>query len=779
MCVCDESKGYFSTADNQTCSYDPDNASSLAGLTPYYRKPNQTKSPRSYVASLRLTNKANLSSSTWSRPFILDLDPPVFRGVSFSYQGAPIDFLRNSSLEAQWSFESNISQMAYYVFRVGSTPALADLVPATRTLSSNVSFRIPTPRAPLSQVYFSVTGYSGAMLNATQTIPMTFLTGPPDTSRAAVSYSQLGRFLAWQGFEDVSSYYIGIGTSKFGANIMNWTLTATGNTSAGPFLAGLCDGPNCGTGFLPTDMPSIATPVWLSIRANNRAGFWSAPVSPSFATVLLGSDAAVLQGSILTSKTWGFDDSSAVATISSQLRMNSTNGVALLPVGPYQYDVAQNTSVKLSRPNRLLVLRAGSMYAEYANVSVNIVSLQASGIINKDFGTPGINASIALDYMRTDGVPAIFYNGFMNNSYYTPVAWQAQPTDFDIKTQSLSWKPTAPGLHHFYYNRTFPSFCDLNSDGLADVLHVVHSTVTEKVNFGWGILEASITGPVARRNYVANISPKFAAFTGFGPAITNNDFIAAVGDFDADGALDYVMSKAGYPLFSPWSSASYAIYFNKSSTPMAVASPKTGIYPTYYDTHTLIGFADVDGDTFLDSIWYSTGLWSINYSPGITICTAKGGNYANGCTFPFYVSFRPFFGIVGVGSWTSNTTGILTFRRDNDGTLSFSIVNLLVARTVAGAVTSVSTFAPIAVSMTAVAQSWQTWSAHVPGDLNADGVSDLILQCTSYIGLCGPSRNLYSYTIAWHLNAVGKVISTRVMDTPVGSRLALGTLIYR
>ncbi|KAJ3140025.1 hypothetical protein HDU90_008929 [Geranomyces variabilis] len=73
----------------------------------------------------------------------------------------------------------------------------------------------------------------------------------------------------------------------------------------------------------------------------------------------------------------------------------------------------------------------------------------------------------------------------------------------------------------------------------------------------------------------------------------------------------------------------------------------------------------------------------------------------------------------------------------------------------------------------------QVWLARVSTDLNSDGTSDLVLQCTSYIGTCGPSESLYSYTIVWYLNSVGKVISSEVLTTPSGLRLALGILIYR
>ncbi|KAI8585765.1 hypothetical protein BDZ88DRAFT_491682 [Geranomyces variabilis] len=781
ICACNHTSGYFETADNYTCSYDPDNAGWLAGLSSYFKMPTQSKSPRSYVASLRVTNKANLSSTTWTKPIMIDQDPPTFQKLTFYYQGIAITVLRNTSLEAEWKFQSNISGMAYYSYSLGSAPGAADIVAKTRTLASNVTFQVTNPN--FSQVFFSVTGVSGAFLNTTQVVPMFLSTGPPSAENASVSYAQVGQFLTWKDFTDpvgLANYYVGIGTQIRGNDLLNWTMSANANVNTGPFLTGLCSGLGCGTPFLPSSIPSVATPVWMSIRAENRAGFWSRPISATFPTVLLGSDAAILKGNVTSKSTWGFDDSSAIATIAGRLPTNATNTVAMLPLGPYQYDISKNTSITLARPDRLMTLRAGSMYAQFADVSVHIVSLMYDGSLSKTLPSPGVNASITVKFPRTDGPPALYYQGQMNTTAFVPTPWISQATDFDSTNKVVSWKPIAPGIHALYYNRTFPSFIDLNSDALADILHVIHSTVTEKVDFGWGIFGGSIAGPVPRRNYVASLSPAYSNKTvGFGPIITNNDYIAAVGDFDADGRMDYVLSSAGYPIYSDWGSASYKIVFNKTSTAsMTVNPPKIGVYPQYYDRHILMGFADVDGDTFLDSVWYSTGFFSINYSPGVTICSGKGGNYATGCASPWYTSFAP-YSIIGMGSWSAGSYGILTYTRDFDGTLSFSIVNLLLAKSSADAITSISTLAPVAVSMTVQALRWQVWLARVPGDLNGDGSSDLILQCTSWVGACGPSNNLYSYTVIWYLNSLGKVIGTSVLTTPTASRIALGTLIYR
>ncbi|KAJ3144279.1 hypothetical protein HDU89_008606 [Geranomyces variabilis] len=730
----------------------------------------------SLIPTIHRSIVANLSSTTWTKPIVIDQDPPTFQKLTFYYQGSAITVLRNTSLEAEWKFESNISGMAYYSYSLGSAPGAADIVAKTRTLASNVTFQVTNPN--FSQVFFSVTGVSGAFLNTTQVVPMFLSTGPPSAENASVSYAQVGQFLTWKDFTDpvgLANYYVGIGTQIRGNDLLNWTMIANANANTGPFLTGLCTGLGCGTPFLPSSIPSVATPVWMSIRAENRAGFWSRPISATFPTVLLGSDAAILKGNVTSKSTWGFDDSSAIATIAGRLPTNATNTVAMLPLGPYQYDISKNTSITLARPDRLLTLRAGSMYAQFADVSMHIVSLMYDGSLSKTLPSPGVNASITVKFPRTDGPPALYYQCQMNTTAFMPTPWISQATDFDSTNKVVSWKPIAPGIHALYYNRTFPSFLDLNSDALAEILHVIHSTVTEKVDFGWGIFGGSIAGPVRGRNYVASLSPAYSNKTvGFGPTITNNDYIAAVGDFDADGKMDYVLSSAGYPIYSDWGSASYKIVFNKTST----ASMTIGVYPQYYDRHILMGFADVDGDTFLDSVWYSTGFFSINYSPGVTICSGKGGNYATGCASPWYTSFAP-YSIIGMGSWSPGSYGILTYTRDFDGTLSFSIVNLLLAKSSAGAITSISTLAPVAVSMTVQALRWQVWLARVPGDLNGDGSSDLILQCTSWVGACGPSNNLYSYTVIWYLNSLGKVIGTSVLTTPTASRIALGTLIYR
>ncbi|KAJ3152693.1 hypothetical protein HDU86_005568 [Geranomyces michiganensis] len=782
MCNCNTTAGYFATADNYTCSYDPDNAGSLAGQMPSWRLPPRSKAPRSYVASLKLTNRANLTSIAWTNPIVIDLDAPTYQNISFSYQGNNVDVLRNGSQEVKWQFQSNASGMAYYEYGLGSAPGLLDLVPKARTLSSNITLTIPTPKAPINTAYFMLTGYSGSLLNTTRFIAMSLLTGPPSVTQAIVQFTEMGRFLTWKNFTDpvgVSNYYVGIGTQPLGNNLLNWTMTSSANITTGPFLRDLCSGVGCGTGFLPEQLPSVATPVWFSIRADNRAGFWSPPVSATFPTVLLGSDSAVLDSSISTGSVHGFEDGSAVATITARIPANSLNTAAMIGIGLYQYAISTLTSITLVRPEPLLVLRAGSMYATYASVHLHLVSLMSNGSLSMTLPASGVNGTITVQTLAsaTIGPACVYYQGQMNSSIYKPGTWSATSTTSD-GIRLISWTPNAPGLYALFYNSSFPSFTDLNDDSLAEILYVQHSTVTERVDFGWGVFGGSIAAPSGRRTYVASLSPFYNTSTGFGTAFLMNEVIVAVGDFDADGRLDYVLSTSGYPLYSDWSAARYQIIFNKSSTaPMSVATPKTMIYPQYYDRHILMGFADIDGDTFLDSVWYSTGFFSINYSPGVTICSGKGGNYATGCASPFFISFSP-FQTVGLGSWSPGSSGILTFAR-NYNTLSFAIVNFLLTKSAAGTVTSISTRSPVALSMTIQAQPWQVWLARVPGDLDGNGISDLILQCTSYVGMCGPLQNLYSYTMIWYLSPVGKVISTAVLSTPPASRIALGTLIYR
>ncbi|KAI8590689.1 hypothetical protein BDZ88DRAFT_83381 [Geranomyces variabilis] len=682
-------------------------------------------------------------------------------------------------MEVQWQFQSNTSGLAYYHFGVGSAPGLTDLVPRTRTLSSNVTFTMPTPSPALSQVYFFLTGVSGSLLNTTQIIPIFLETQPP--SPGIIQYAQYGQFLVFQNFSDlvgISTYYVGIGTKPRGNDLLNWTLTANGDVFTGPFLYGLCNGPGCAVSPLPTQLLSVATPVWFSIRAENRAGFWSEPVSAAFPIVLLGSDAAILTGSLTQNSTWGFEDSSAVATISGRLPTNATNTVALIAVGAYQYSTSRSTGITLVRPKALLVLRAGSAYATYASVHLHLLSILYDASFSKAMPAPSVNASIAVQTFGTNGPPVLYYQGQMNSSSFTPLPWVAQPTTSDAVSKTITWNPKAPGIYALYYNETFPSFTDVNGDSLADILYVIHPTVPDWTDYGWGILGSSIPAPSSKRQYVVSLSPSYKTVTNFAVMFLRNEVIVAVGDFDADGSVDYVLSTAGYPIYSPWGGVYYTIVFNQSSTPtMTIAPPKTGIYPYYYDQHILMGFSDLDGDTFLDSVWYSTGWFSIHYSPGITICSGKGGNYAAGCASPWYISFEH-YAVLGMGSWSPGTTGIMTFQRI-DNTVSFSITNLLPATSSTGAVTSISRLPLINISMSLQAQPWQVWLARISGDLNGDGTSDLVLQCTSYIGFCGPSGSLYSYTIVWYLNSVGKVISTGVLTTPSGSRLALGTLIYR
>ncbi|KAJ3137167.1 hypothetical protein HDU90_002339 [Geranomyces variabilis] len=641
ICYCNTTSGYFPTADNFTCSFDPDNAGVLQGLLSTWRIPPQTKSPRSYAFSLRVTNKASLSTTAWTNPIVIDQDPPVFQTISFSYQGSAVDVLRNGSQEVQWRFQSNISGMAYYEFGLGSAPNLTDIVAKTMTVSSSVSFTIPT--LAQSQIHFVITGYSGSMLKTTQSFPMFYLTGPPSIDKATVQLTRVGRFLQWQNFTDpvgVSNYYIGIGTQFAGNDLLNWTMTSNGQALTGPFLSGLCTEIGCGTPFLPTTLSSVAAPVWFSIRADNRAGFWSAPVSASRPTVLLGSDAAIIyaNGNGAPVSTYGFEDSTAVATISAQLSPNTSSTVALIAVGAYQYTVTQRTQITLIRPQPLLVMRAGSMYATYGKVHLHLLNVAYDGSLTPWFLTSGastgVNVTVSVQTLLTAAIgPASFYyQGQMSNTIYQPGPWVAKATTTNQNAKMISWSADSPGLYAMFYNSSFPSFLDLNADALAEVLHVVPVGAMQPTSLVVAMNESLV--PDAGRGYVASLSPFYNSTMGFAQTYTGNETIVAIGDFDADGSPDYVLSLSGYPVHASWSAANYQIVFANRSTPMVtIAKPNTGIAPQNYDQHVLIGFADVDGDTFLDSVWQSLGDSSINYSPGISLCCDQG-NFATGCSDP-------------------------------------------------------------------------------------------------------------------------------------------------
>ncbi|KAJ3156089.1 hypothetical protein HDU86_004057 [Geranomyces michiganensis] len=757
-CHCDNLSGFFATADNYTCSYDPDSALLLQGLTPKPRMPPLIKAPRTYYATLRLTNRANISATSWSTPIIIDQDPPALQVFRLSYQGVVIEALRNTRMEAEWRFHSNISGVVFYQFGLGSAPGLTDMIPNQRTRSDRVT--ITPPSTPSGRVYFSLTAYSGSMVNSTQIIPLDLSVSGPLTG--TVEYAQFGQFLKWTNFTDsvgVSNYYIGIGTQLGGNDLMNWTLTGNGAQTTGPFLLPLCSGPGCATSPLPAQLASVATPVWFSIRASNRAGFWSAPANASFPTILLGSDAAILKANVAIASTSGFEDTAAVATISGSPAAGATAIAAMISVGVYQYDISKLTSITLVRPKTLLVLRSGSMYASYGRVHMHIASVNADGSLSPKLPVTVSNASIALSALRTDGKPAIYYQGQMNSSSFIPAAWKAvTATNTSVINANVMWKPTAPGIYGLYYNWTFPSFMDTNGDALADVLHVMHSNTPDTRDYGWGILGSLLSSPVAARQYVALLSPDYRSTATFASTFSRNEIVVAVGDFDADGKMDYVLSTQGYPLYADWGLVSYKIVFNASTTPsVTLTPPATSIYAQYFERHYLLGFIDVDDDTFL------------------------GANYSAGCGNPFFISLQPFlpYTILGIGSWSPGGIGIMKSYRRPDSTLAFAIVNLQIVKSTTGAITSISTQPLIYLSMSINVERWQVWLARVPGDLNGDNIADMVLQCSSWAGICGPSRNLFSYTIVWYLNSSGKVISTGVLATPPGSRLALGTEIYR
>ncbi|KAJ3168096.1 hypothetical protein HDU87_001237, partial [Geranomyces variabilis] len=647
-------------------------------------------------------------------------------------------------------------------YGVGSYPGSVDIVPKTRTLSPNVTFTIPNSSAGV--VYFVVTGYSGAMLNATQTVKMMLMTGPPEIAGAVVEYSQMGRFLQWRNFgEPVSSYYVGIGTKLGGNDLLNWTMISDSASTSGPFLSGLCSGIGCGTPLLPSQIQSMAVPVWFSIRADNQAGFWSQPVSVAFPTLLFGSDAALVlpTGNLTTSSSRGFEDLSAVATISAQLPADAAQSIAILPIGPYQVSTSQLTGISLTRPPLLLTIRAGASYARYGSVHLHLASTQENGALASTLpiGVP-INASISVQnlYSTTIGAPTIYYQGPMTNTLFKSFSWTSQLTVTDTGAKTVQWLPSAPGIYALYYNSTFPSFADLNADALGEILLI-------ETDSGWGLNSS--------RRYTASLSPSYNSTVDFSPTFVHNETIAAVGDFHADGSLAYVL---GATLDSNRSTLSYTIVLAQSAATMKLNTPAVGAFPQLFKQHALLGFVDIDDDTFLDSIWYSTSELSTDWA--ISIC-ADGGEYAAGCKNPLSVSFQPFYSAVGVGSWSAGSCSILTYNPNSDGTVSFSIVGLLVAKSAAGAVTSISSLAPLVVSRSLSPQPGQSWRAHVPGDMSGDGISDIVLQCTSETSACGISKNLTSETIIWYLNPSGKVVSDGILSNPWSSRLALGSWIAR
>ncbi|KAJ3152853.1 hypothetical protein HDU89_001058 [Geranomyces variabilis] len=407
-----------------------------------------------------------------------------------------------------------------------------DIVPKTRTLSSNVTFIIPSTSA--GEVYFVVTGHSGAMLNTTQAVKMLLMTGPPDIEGAVVEYMRMGQFLQWRNFgEPVASYYVGIGTQLGGNNLLNWTMISDNTVLRGPFLAGLCNGLGCGTPLLPRQIQSVATPVWFSIRADNRAGFWSSPVSVAFPTVLFGSDAALIfpTGKLTTSSSRGFEDLSAVATISAQLPMDGAQTVGIIPIGPYQLTTSRLTGISLIRPPPLLTLRAGSTYAIYASVHLHLACTQENGALASALPEGiQINASISVQnlYSASLGAPTIFYQGPMSNTMLKPSSWTPQMTVTDAGTKSVHWLPGAPGIYALFYNSTFPSFTDLNADGLADIL-LVETQPTVQTDIGWGVLGSSLGGLNSSLRYTARLSPAYNSTMVFSPTFVHNETIAAVG----------------------------------------------------------------------------------------------------------------------------------------------------------------------------------------------------------------------------------------------------------
>ncbi|KAJ3167202.1 hypothetical protein HDU88_002540 [Geranomyces variabilis] len=719
-CGCNATLGMFiDPVDNRTCYWLPDNSPQIENQAVIPTAPNNTKISIPYFVAFKLFNSANLSTQYYPKSFIIDEDPPVLNNVATWTRGQQVSVLSPGNITTTWDFSSPSSGIAYYEYWMGTSRFGAEVMPKTVTVNKNVTFALTAPQ--LSTYYFSITAFSGALLNTSASFPIVVAIVGPTAAGVTASLFSYGRAIAWSGsFTDpvgVTQIYAAIGTRPGLSDLLSWTQVADAALSNATLLGdSTCSDCLAASSYLPATFSTFATPVFFSVRAVNRAGLFGTAVTAPPA-LLLGTSAQILSGNS-TISIGGFSASTAMLTLSGNI--GSIYRVTAIAMNSMQYQfAAKYGAITPVPPPFLTIYRVGSTTVKFLQVHALVASVSANAALPSTM--PNVSAACQIPGITVTGAskPVVYF------SAYNSTGWAAQKTTVDPTTGIARWFATVPGFYGLFLNTTVPSYLDVNMDAVADIL----------LTNGKGV-------------YYVALSPSWTAF----PVFFNltGSKVLAISDFDGDGIMDVAL--AGTTTVLSYLDGSGKV--RKSDTAVAPSIPAGA--KRFKIAPTILGASDVDEDLVPDLIWTAEVDSGI---PVLFVQPSKLGNYSR----PGQMTVRlPYSDpIVGLGSWGTRT-GVLCSSRTGQKVIFYTL-DLRTSTTIYadGTSSSVPTgFSAAAVLGTTISVlPGQVWTAQVVGDMNGDGVSDLVLRCTSSYYNCAPG-SLAATMVVWYLGPVGQVLAT-------------------
>ncbi|KAK7493717.1 hypothetical protein BaRGS_00015046, partial [Batillaria attramentaria] len=419
----------------------------------------------SYVALLKLTNKAGMSTLVQSEPFIIDSTPPG-PGTVWNSASNSTDHRAYSTevgvYRVHWSgFNDPHSGLHYYRVGLGSQPGQTDVHPLTYVgLQTFYVWRRELAQG--KRYYTTVEACNKAALcRMTSSSSLTFDNSPPTPGRVVVGFDgHHSKYLGhnsslpvqWTGFSDpqtgISEFWWCVGTTSGGCDVAPPVHTMLSQATVRSGIA------------LP-----VATPLYVTVRARNPAGLDvvstsdsfqvdvtppEVVVSPEFLSVDDGSPVIAQRDRSVLRLVWQFrDPDSSVASQTVSIRSQLTGRLVADPV-----TVATDTEMILPLEVDKLLLDGDHYWAV-------VTACNAAGLCTT------ANSSLIL----IDSTPPV------RGTFESPLAW--------VKTTSLvagnpvtrinvTWRAFADaesGVAAYYLSAGRRYNGEELSDGQVEVLH--------------------------------------------------------------------------------------------------------------------------------------------------------------------------------------------------------------------------------------------------------------------------------------------------------------------